>query len=92
MTNNLTRFYTALLFMPAIGFFVDSALVSSYAYFLLIIGFIGLSYASYSVNFKSNIVNRIAKSIGCLSTAFLILFLSAEVEVILTKVYKVDFG
>jgi hypothetical protein len=58
----------------------------------MVVGLIILAYLSFNFSFSSNCINFIKKSIGCLSTSILMLYLSAYVGNTLTHVYPVDFG
>lgn len=91
-TNKTPKIFTAILFIPALGFFVTNAHVLEYAYFILVLALIASSYFSYTLSFQSKTLNLLRKCLGCFSTALLVLFLSAEVSDILVTVYKVSFA
>lgn len=86
------KIYTAILFLPALGFFGSNQTVMEYAHFLLIIALVAASYYFHTRTFESKTLNQVRKCFACLSTALLILFLSAEVSDILLSVYKVGYG
>lgn len=87
-----TNLYTALLFLPAAGFFLENALVNSHTSFLLMAGLLAVGYFSHSVSFGREWLNVVRRCLGCLSTAVLMLLVSAEVGEIITVVYRIDFG
>lgn len=87
-----TNIYTAILFLPAAGFFLDDALINSYASFLLMAGLLAVGYFSHTLSFGREWLNVVRRCLGCLSTAVLILLVSAEVGEIITVVYQIDFG
>ena len=78
--------------MPAIGFFASNETVMSYAHFLFVIVLMAASYYCHSRTFESKTLDHLRKCAACLSTALLVLFLSAEVSDILLSVYKVSYG
>ena len=86
------KIFTGILFLPALGFFVPNEQILNHGHFLVILLLIVLSYCSYAFNFQSKSLNFLRKCLGCLSTAMLALFLSAEVSDILVSVYNVSFG
>lgn len=88
----IPKVFTGILFIPAIGFFLSNSQVLSYSHFLLGVLLIVTSYCSYNFTFRSKNLNFGRKCLGCLSTALLVLFLSAEVSDILTSVYKISLG
>ena len=82
--------YTTLLSVPAIGFFLSNQTVQSQAHFIVVIALILTTYLCYS--YQSEKFSKVLKCLACLSSALLILFLSAEVSEILLSVYKISFG
>lgn len=86
------KVFTAILFFPTLGFFTTDQQILSHSHFVLVIALIALSYLCYTFSFQSKSLNFLRKCLGCLSTAALALFLSAEVSDILVSVYKVSFG
>lgn len=86
------KILTGILLLPAAGFFFENETVMSYAHFLVIIALVASSYYCYSRTFESKTLDQFRKCLACLSTALLILFLSAEVSDILLSVYKVSYG
>lgn len=82
--------YTAILSLPAIGFFLSNTFVQEQAHFIVVIGLLLTAYMTYNYQWKK--FNTFRKCLACLSTSLLILFLSAEVSEILLSVYKVNFG
>jgi hypothetical protein len=91
MEHISTKVYTAILFLPLLGFFVNHQTINTHAYFLIIIFALTLAYFCYRFNFQSTALNTVRKGLGCLSTSVLILLLSAEISGILIDVYKIDF-
>jgi hypothetical protein len=90
--SSSSKIFTAILLLPALGFFFSNEAVQSYAYFLLIITLVASAYFCHTYVFESKSLNFIRKCLACLSTAVLVLFLAAEVSDILLSVYKVSFG
>jgi hypothetical protein len=90
--SGATNLYTALLFLPAAGFFLDNALINSHASFLLMAALLVVGYFSHSLSFGREWLNVVRRCLGCLSTAVLILIVSAEVGEIITVVYQIEFG
>jgi hypothetical protein len=86
------KVFMAILFFPALGFFASNEQILSHSHFVLVLGLVALSYLCHAFSFQSKSLNFFRKCVGCLSTAALVLFLSAEVSDILISVYKVTFG
>ena len=82
--------YTCILGLPALGFIFSNETIQSQANFILVIGLIFSAYFCHTYQWKT--INYVRKCVACLSTALLILFLSAEVSHVLLSVYKVSFG
>jgi tellurite resistance protein TehA-like permease len=89
---NTPKIYTALLFIPVIGFFIPNERINEYAYFLVVLALIVVAYLCYLFNFQSNVLNLIRKYLACLCTAALVLILSAQLSDILINVYNTDYG
>ena len=92
MENRSPTIYTALLFTPALGFFLPNQEILAQAHFLLVVTLIASSFACYHLAFKSEYLNVLRKCLGCVSTALIVTYLSAEVGDILSSVYQVPFS
>ena len=84
MDNMRAKLYVGILFLPVIGFIIPNDTINSYAYFLVVIALIVLAYCSYAWKPVSDMLEFIRNCTGCLSTALLILLLSAQVTYIMT--------
>lgn len=92
MEENTPKLYTAVLFIPVVGFLVPDETVENWGSFLLVILLLAVAYFSYWVHFGSHFLNQMRKCLGCLASAALVLLLGAQVGHILRVVYRVDFA
>lgn len=88
----MAKVYTAMLFIPVVGFFVPDEAVEQHSSFLLVAALLTVAYLSYWLHPQNTFLNYLRKCLGCLATGTLILLLSAQVGHILRVVYAVDFG
>jgi tellurite resistance protein TehA-like permease len=92
MEGNTPKLYTALLFLPVVGFFVPDEAINEAASFLVVLGLLAAAYLSYWVHPHNQFLNQIRKCLGCVATAALVLLLGAQVAHIFRVVYKLDFA
>jgi hypothetical protein len=92
MEGNTPKLYTALLFLPVVGFFTPDEAVEQWGSFLAVLVLLAVAYVSYWVHFQGHFLNQIRLCLGCLTSAGLVLLLGAQVGHILRVVYRVDFA